>query len=108
MTDDTLPREEGEEVAQTSAAAGGGGVKVGGIEIYNDEQLPYVGGLVSAIVLLVALTTGDQFLDDDGLTDIDNSKYYTYGLVLASVTMIFSLVGWVLPISQTWTPESLA
>jgi hypothetical protein len=54
--------------------------------LLDEAKLPYVGGFVSGVILLIALTVGS--LKDD--------KYYEYGIAIAVVAMFFSLVGFVL------------
>jgi len=61
---------------------------VGGIPLADEAQLPYVGSLFSAMVLLIALTS-------DGGVNVSSNGYYEYGLALTIVTMTFSFLGYI-------------
>lgn len=61
-----------------------GGMKMA--DLAKGSLLPYVGVLFSGMVLLIALTT-------DG-NSVDNHKYYEYGIAIAVIAMVFALVGW--------------
>lgn len=55
------------------------------IDLADESTLSYCGVLVSAIIVLVALTSKGNFKDN---------KFYEYGIALSVVAMFISLAGW--------------
>jgi len=83
MAEEETPMEDVQVEQQEDETPQHGGIQ----QLYSEAKLPYVVGFVAAIVLLVALVSGDGQKDH---------KYYKYGVSVAAVAMFFSLVGWAL------------
>jgi len=84
----TAPPENDPE-SNNEQAATGDSPSMLQIDLGDQSTLAYVGMFFSAIVLLVALTSSK-------LGDYKDNKFYEYGISLASIAMIFSLVGFFL------------
>jgi hypothetical protein len=75
----------GQEAGEKKSGEAGGGMKLPAV-LTNMSVLPYAGVLFSGMVLVIALTTGPQYVEDH--------KYYEYGVAVAAVAMIFAVIGW--------------
>jgi hypothetical protein len=80
---------KGQPTGEEAAEKKSGGMKLPSINMaLLKVHRPYGGVFSSAMVLLIALTTGGSYIDDH--------KYYEYGIAAAVVAMVFALTGCVL------------